>query len=45
MAINGAVLGLVSEQKMRHLSQQAGFGSLRRLPLDDPDIALYQLKA
>jgi SAM-dependent methyltransferase len=45
MANNGAALGLVSEQKMLHLSQQAGFESIRRLPLDNPDTALYQLKA
>ena len=45
MADNGAGLGLVSERDVRRLGQQAGFGSIRRLPLDDPNIGLYQLKA
>jgi SAM-dependent methyltransferase len=44
MANNGAALGLASEQDVRRLGQQAGFGFIRRLPLDDPYIALYQLK-
>jgi SAM-dependent methyltransferase len=45
MADNGAGLGLVSEQDVRRLGHQAGFRSIRRLPLEDPNIGLYQLKA
>ncbi len=44
MADNGVGLGVASEQVVRRLGRQAGFGSIRRLPLDDPYIAMYQLK-
>jgi hypothetical protein len=44
MSDNGVGLGVLGEQDVRRLAQQAGFGSIRLLPLDDPNIALYQLK-
>ncbi len=44
MADNGAALGTCNEQDVRRLAQQAGFKSIRQLPLDNPHIALYQLK-
>ena len=44
MADNGAGLGTANEQVVRRLAKQAGFGSIRLLPLDDPYIVLYQLK-
>lgn len=44
MADNGVGLGICSEPLVRRLAQQAGFGYVRLLPLDDPYVALYQLK-
>ena len=44
MANDGAGLGTVNEEVVQRLGQQAGFGSIRRLPLDDPYSALFQLK-
>jgi SAM-dependent methyltransferase len=44
MANNGAGVGVCSEQDIRRLAQQAGFGYIRVLTLDDPYTALYQLK-
>ena len=44
MADNGVGLGTCNEQDVRELARQAGFGYVRLLPLDDPYIALYQLK-
>ena len=44
MANDGVGLGIVNEEVVRRLGQQAGFGFIRRLPLDDPYSALFQLK-
>jgi len=44
MADNGAGAGVCSEQDIRRLARQAGFGYIRVLTLDDPYTALYQLK-
>jgi SAM-dependent methyltransferase len=44
MANDGAGLGTVNEEVVRRLGQQAGFGFIRRLPIDDPYSALFQLK-
>ena len=44
MADDGVGLGTCNEQDVRRLAQQAGFGYIRLLPLDDPYTALYQLK-
>lgn len=45
MANNGAGLGTMAEPQAQKLAQQAGFGQFRRLPIEDPVIALYELKA
>jgi ubiquinone/menaquinone biosynthesis C-methylase UbiE len=45
MANNGAGLGTLAEPQAQKLAQQAGFGQFRRLPIEDPVIALYELKA
>ncbi|UCF37682.1 MAG: class I SAM-dependent methyltransferase [Acidobacteriota bacterium] len=44
MANDGVGLGTVNEDVVRRLGQQSGFGFIRRLPLDDPYSALFQLK-
>jgi hypothetical protein len=44
MANDGLGLGTASEEDVRSLARQAGFGTVRILPLDDPNVALYQLK-
>jgi SAM-dependent methyltransferase len=44
MANDGVGLGTVNEEIVRRLGQQAGFRFIRRLPLDDPYSALFQLK-
>jgi SAM-dependent methyltransferase len=44
MANDGIGLGTVNEEVVQRLGQQAGFGFIRRLPLDDPYSALFQLK-
>ena len=44
MADNGAGLGSASEAVVRRIGGQAGFAKIRRLPLDDPYVALYELK-
>jgi SAM-dependent methyltransferase len=45
MANNGAGLGTLAEPQAQKPAQQAGFGQFRRLPIEDPVIALYELKA
>ncbi len=44
MADNGVGIGMASEEVVRQLGEQAGFAMIRRLPLDDPYVALYELK-
>lgn len=45
LAHGGAGLGAeVSEPRLRRLAREAGFTRFRRLPLDDPYIAIYELK-
>jgi SAM-dependent methyltransferase len=47
LAYNGAGLGTLGfhEAKVRELCQQAGFSSVRRLPLENPFNNLYEAKA
>jgi hypothetical protein len=47
LANHGAGLGTVGlhEPKLRELSKQAGFGSCRKLPLENPFNNLYELQA
>lgn len=44
MANDGVGLGTVNEEVVRRLGQEAGFGFIRRLPLDDAYSALFHLK-
>jgi SAM-dependent methyltransferase len=44
MADNGVGIGMASEEVVRQLGEQAGFAMIRRLPLDDPYLALYELR-
>ena len=45
LADHGAGLGAeVSESRLRRLARDAGFTRFRRLPLNDPYIALYEVK-
>lgn len=44
MANDGVGLGTVNEEVVLRLGQEAGFGTIRRLPLEDPYSALFQLK-
>ncbi len=46
LAEGGAGLGAaMGEAKARELARDAGFGHFRRLPIDHPFAALYELKA
>ena len=46
LAEGGAGLGAaMGEAKARELAHDAGFGHFRRLPIDHPFAALYELKA
>ena len=46
LAEGGAGLGAaMGEAKARELGTDAGFGHFRRLPIDHPFAALYELKA
>jgi hypothetical protein len=45
LAEGGAGLGAaMGEAKARELAKSAGFGHFRRLPIDHPFAALYELK-
>jgi SAM-dependent methyltransferase len=46
LAQNGAGIGAaMGEPKARELAEAAGFTSFRRLPLEDPFVALYEIRA
>ena len=47
LAEHGEGLGTMGlpESKLRELSREAGFGSVRRVPMDNPFNSLYEIRA